>query len=280
MAGAERLAPPVFEAADNRLISPRHSLQDVVRHRTFLAYWVKRNILARYRQTTLGPLWALLLPILSGVVYAIVFGIFIGLRPGVPYAVFAITNLVLWGYATRTILTGPAALLGNLDLITRMRFPREILPIGVWLESLTDLALGGVAVAMFFVYYDVPVTRYMWLAPLVFAVFTMLVLGATFLASAVSISVRDLTHAMPVILQLLLYMAPVIYPSSIVPEAYRSLYLLNPLAVIFAAFEETLFLGRFTLGAELAVSAGISVAMLAGGYRLFKRQEWKLADLL
>ena len=273
--------PPVFEAADNRLIQPRNSLQEVVRHRTFLLYWVWRNISARYRQTTLGPIWALLLPLLSGVVYAFVFGVFLGLQTGgVPYAVFAITNLVLWTYATRTILTGPAALLGNLDLITRVRFPREMFPLSVWLESLTDLALGAVVVAIFFVYYQVPVTRYMLLAPIVFLVYSTFVLGVAFITAAISVTVRDLIHVMPVVLQLLLYLAPVIYPVSIVPEGYRNLYLANPLAVVFAAFEETLFLGRFTLGAELAVSAAVSVAVLTVGYRLFKQQEWRIADLL
>jgi lipopolysaccharide transport system permease protein len=214
-------------------------------------------------------------------VYAFVFGVFLGLRTGdVPYAVFAITNLVLWTYATRTILTGPAALLGNLDLITRVRFPREMFPLSVWLESLTDLALGVVVVALFFVYYQVPLTPYVLIAPVVFLVYSIFVLGIAFITSAISISVRDLIHVMPVLLQLLLYLAPVIYPVAIVPEAYRGLYLANPLAVVFAAFEETLFLGRFTLGAELAVSAAISFAVLALGYRLFKQQEWRLADLL
>lgn len=273
--------PQVFEAADNRLVQPRNSIQELLRHRTFLFYWVWRNISARYRQTTLGPIWAIVLPLLSGIVYAFVFGVFLGLQTGgAPYAVFAITNLVLWTYATRTILTGPAALLGNLDLITRVRFPREMFPLSVWLESLTDLVLGVVVVAMFFVYYDVPVTRYMLIAPIVFLVYSTLILGIAFITAAISVTVRDLIHVMPVVLQLLLYLAPVIYPLAIVPESYRSLYLMNPLAVVFAAFEETLFLGRFTLGLELAASAGVSVVVLALGYRLFKQQEWRIADLL
>lgn len=273
--------PPVFEAADNRLIEPRNSLQEALRHRTFLFYWVWRNISARYRQTTLGPIWALVLPLLSGLVYAFVFGVFLGLQTGgVPYAVFAITNLVLWTYATRTILTGPAALLGNLDLITRVRFPREMFPLSVWLESLTDLVLGLVVVAMFFVYYQVPMTPYLLIAPVVFLVYSTLVLGIAFITAAVSVTVRDLIHVMPVLLQLLLYLAPVIYPLSIVPEAYRALYLMNPVAVVFAAFEETLFLGRFTLGTELAVSGAESLIVLVLGYRIFKQQEWRIADLL
>jgi lipopolysaccharide transport system permease protein len=153
-------------------------------------------------------------------------------------------------------------------------------PLSVWLESLTDLVLGAIVVAMFFVYYQVPVTRYMLLAPVVFLVYSTFVLGIAFIAAAISVTVRDLIHVMPVILQLLLYLAPVIYPVSIVPEGYRDIYLVNPIAVVFAAFEETLFLGRFTLGAELAGSAAISIVVLVLGYRLFKQQEWRLADLL
>lgn len=271
---------PTFEAADGRLIQPRDGLADVFRHRTFLAYWVRRNIVARYRQTTLGPLWAILLPFLSGAVYAFVFSVFLRIETGAPYAAFAITNLVLWAYATRTIMTGPATLFGNLDLITRVRFPREILPLGVWLESFVDLLLGLAVAGAFFVYYQVPPTRYMLLAPVVFLVYTTIILALTFLLTAVAISVRDLTHIMPVLLQLLSFLAPVVYPMSIVPEAHRTLYLANPLATVFAAFEETLFLGRFTLGRELAASAVVAVVLLFVSYRFFKRQEWRLADLL
>jgi lipopolysaccharide transport system permease protein len=271
----------VFEAADNRLIKPAHSILDVVRHRTFLAFWVRRNIMARYRQTSLGPLWALLLPILSGVVYGFVFGIFLGVKSGdVPYAVFATTNLVLWTYATRTILSAPTALFSNLDLITRVRFPREVLPIGVWLEALTDFGLSVLMAMVFFAIFDVPVTRYMLLVPVIFVVFSMLLLGFAFVVAAIAISVRDLVYVMPMVLQLALYLAPVVYPIGIVPPEYRELYLLNPVAVVFASFEETLFLGRFTLGTHLFVSGCVAVLMLWFGYRFFKRQEWKLADLL
>jgi lipopolysaccharide transport system permease protein len=273
--------PPIYEAADNRLIQPRNALQEAFRHRRFLFYWVWRNISARYRQTTLGPIWAIILPLLSGLVYAFVFSAFLGLQTGgVPYAVFAITNLVLWTYATRTILTGPAALLGNLDLITRVRFPREMFPLSVWLESLTDLVLGLMVVAIFFVYYRIPLTKYALLAPVVFVVYSTFVVGFAFIIAAISVTVRDLIHVMPVLLQLLLYLAPVVYPVAIVQPDYRELYLRNPLAVVFAAFEETLFLGRFTLGTELAISAVISIVVLMVGYRVFKRQEWRIADLL
>src|SRR5262245_35367464 len=113
----------VFEAADNRLIRPRDHLRHALRYRVFLAYWLRRNVLTRYRQTTLGPLWAVLQPLLSGVVYAFVFALVLRVQtPPVPYTVFVVSNLVLWTYSMRTILIGPAALLANLDLVTRVQF--------------------------------------------------------------------------------------------------------------------------------------------------------------
>jgi ABC-type polysaccharide/polyol phosphate export permease len=272
---------PVFEAADGRLIQPRDHLRHALRYRTFLGYWIRRNVLTRYRQTTLGPLWAVVQPLLGSLVYAFVFALVLRVdTPPVPYTIFVITNLVLWTYSTRTILSGPAALLGNLDLVTRVRFPREFLPLGVWLESLTDLGLGLAVTALFFVYYQVPVTWFSLLAVVVFVIHTTFTLGVTFLVAALAITVRDVVHIVPVLLQFALYLAPVVYPLDLVPESVRGLYLLNPLGAIFAAYQETLLFGRFTLGRDLAVAAAVSLVLLVASYRLFKRQEWQLADLL
>jgi lipopolysaccharide transport system permease protein len=272
---------PVFEAADDRLIRPRDHLRNALRYRTFLGYWLRRNVLTRYRQTTLGPLWAVLQPLLGSLVYVFVFSLVLRVdTPPVPYALFVVTNLVLWTYSMRTILTGPAALLGNLDLVTRVQFPREFLPLGVWLESLTDLGLGLIVVALFFAYYQVPLTSYALLAIPVFVIHTAFSLGVMFLVAAVAITVRDLLHIVPILLQLALYLAPVVYPLELVPESVRRFFLLNPLGTIFAAYQDTLLFGRFTLGRELAGAAVVSFLLLFGSYRLFKRQEWRLADLL
>jgi lipopolysaccharide transport system permease protein len=270
----------IFEAKDNRLIQPQNHIRHALDHGVFLGYWMRRTLLTRYRQTTLGPVWVILQPLLAGLVYAFVFALLLRVQTPVPYAVFVVTNLSLWSYSARPILVGPTALLGNLDLVTRVQFPREFLPLGVWLESLTDFLIGAVVVAGFFVYYRVPVTNYAFVALAVFVVHTMFTLGATFIVAAVTITVRDLLYVVPLLLQLGLYLAPVVYPVDLVPESARSLYFINPLGTIFAAYQETLFEGRFTLGRELMLSAAISAAMLVFGYRLFKQQEWKLADVL
>jgi ABC-type polysaccharide/polyol phosphate export permease len=273
--------PIAFEASDGRLIHPRRPLVEAWRFRTLLAYWVRRNLVARYRQTTLGPIWAVLVPILSSLVYAFVFSLLLRVQTGaVPYTLFAMTNLALWMYTTRALQTGPAALLGNLDLITRVRFPREFLPISVWLESLVDLAIGLAIVAVFSAWFGVAPTRFIALAPVVLVIHSMLTVGLMLIVAAITVRVRDLIYILPIALQLALYLAPILYPIDLIPAHLRVWYLLNPFATIFAAYHETLYLGRFTLGKELMVCAAISLAALAAGYRLFKSQEWLLADQL
>lgn len=273
--------PIVFEALDGRLIHPSRPLLEAWRFRTLLAYWLRRNLIARYRQTTLGPIWAVLLPILSSLVYAFVFGLLLRVETGaVPYTLFAMTNLALWMYTTRSLQTGPAALLGNLDLITRVRFPREFLPISVWLESLVDLGIGLAIVIVFAAWYGVAPTRFAALAPVVLVIHSMFTVGLMLIVAAVSVRVRDLAYILPITLQLALYVAPILYPIDLIPAHLRTWYLLNPFATIFAAYNQTLYQGRFTLGKELMVCAVMSLVTLAAGYRLFKRQEWLLADQL
>lgn len=282
MQPVSRDSPPIaFEASDGRLIHPRRPLVEAWRFRTLLAYWVRRNLVARYRQTTLGPIWAVLVPILSSLVYAFVFSLLLRVQTGaVPYTLFAMTNLALWMYTTRALQTGPAALTGNLDLITRVRFPREFLPISVWVESLVDLAIGLAIVAVFAAWLGAAPTRFTALAPVVFVIHSMLTVGLMLIVAAITVRVRDLIYILPIALQLALYLAPILYPIDLIPAHLRAWYLLNPFATIFAAYHETLYLGRFTLVKELMVCAAISLAALAAGYRLFKRQEWLLADQL
>jgi ABC-type polysaccharide/polyol phosphate export permease len=271
-----------FEAIDGRLVqAPGDQLRDLVRHRAFFYYWVRRNLLTRYRQTTLGPVWVILQPLLGSAIYGFVFGMVLNVDThGVPYPVFAVTNLVLWTYFVRPIASGPAFLLSHIDTMTRIRFPREFVLLAVWVESLVDLVPGVLVLALFFAYYQIPLSPYAALALVVFVTHTMLTLGLTFLFAALSIAVRDLLYIVPILLQFVLYLSPVLYPLDQVPIGLRRLYLLNPLAAIFAGYQDALLYGRASVTAELAVAALVSLAILVAGYRLFKRMEWKLADLL
>ena len=277
-----RTPPHVFEAADNRILRrPLGHLREAMRYRAFFGYWVRRNLLTRYRQTTLGPLWAVLQPVLGSLIYGFVFAFVLRVDTGpVPYPAFVVVNLVLWNYFARTIVSGAGFFLGNIDLVTRVQFPREMLPLGVWAESLADLLPGSLVVALFFFHYHVSLTPHALLVIPIFAVHTALTLGLTLLVAALSIVVRDLLYIVPLVLQLVMYLSPVVYPAHLVPAPVRSLYFVNPLGVIFAAYQEVLLYGRFTLGRELTVGGLVSVLLLVAGYLVFKRLEWRLADVL
>lgn len=272
----------VFEAADNRLKrSPYGNLGQALRYWPFFASWVRRGLVTRYRQTSLGVLWAIFQPLLTSLVYVLVFSYVLRIRTGsTPYVPFIVTNVVLWSYFSRIVLSGSASVLANMDLVTRARFPREFLPLGVTVESLVDLAIGLLIVGPLFFAYHVALTPAAAIAILAFVVETLLAVGLALLLAGLTVLVRDLVHILPIAFQLFLYMSPVVYPLSIVPAEFHPIFLLNPMGAIFATYDESLFLGKFDLAGPLALAAGISVVVLVLSYRMFKRLEWRFADLL
>jgi ABC-2 type transport system permease protein/lipopolysaccharide transport system permease protein len=159
-------------------------------------------------------------------------------------------------------------------------FPREFLPLGVAFEALVDLVIGIAIIGLLFIIYHQPVTAsILWAIP-VFVIHTCLALGVAFFLSGFSSYVRDLFQILPILLQLLMYLSPVIYPINIVPESIRSLYLFNPLGPIFASYQETILFGQFSYGKEMVIVGLFSVIVLILGYRFFKRTEWRFADTL
>ncbi len=272
----------IYEAADNRV---NRTLKDHLRfafeYRAFFGYWVRRSIITRYSQTTVGLLWAVLQPLLSSLVYILVFSVIarVSTNP-VPYPLFVVTSLVLWNYWQRIVFSGAASVVTNLDIVTRVSFPREFLPLGVAVEAMVDLLIGIVIIAVLFIVYHQPVTvSILWAIP-VFVVHTCLALGLAFFLAGFSSYIRDLFQILPILLQLLLYLSPVIYPINIVPDSIRNLYFFNPLGPIFASYQETILFGQFTYGREIVFVGVFALIVLVLGYRFFKRTEWRFADTL
>lgn len=275
-------SPWVFEAADNQVQrNPYGHLRHALRYRTFFVYWVRRSLVTRYRQTSLGWLWALLQPLISSLIYGIVFSLIVKVdtKP-VPYPLFIITDLVFWSYFSRVVLIGSSSVTGNIELLSRIQFPREFLPLAVWVESLVDLVLGLLIIVVAFLIYHYPITPTALLVIPAFLVESVLALGLAFLLASLTVVVRDLLQIAPLLMQLFIYISPVIYPLANVPENVRALYLFNPLGPIFATVQETLFYGTFSMGGGLAIAGVVSVIVLVGGYAVFKRIEWQFADLL
>lgn len=272
----------IYEATDNRI---NRSLKDHLRfayeYRAFFVYWVRRGIITRYSQTSVGLLWAVLQPLLSSLVYIIVFSFIarVSTNP-VPYPLFVVTSLVLWSFWQRIVFSGSASVVSNLDIVTRVSFPREFLPIGVAAEAFVDLAIGLVIVGVLFIIYHQPVTPYILLAIPIFLIHGCLALGIAFLLAGVSSYIRDLFQILPILLQLLMYVSPVLYPINAVPESIKALYFINPLGIIFAAYQETILYARFSYGRDLFFVTLFAIILLVIGYRVFKRTEWRFADTL
>jgi lipopolysaccharide transport system permease protein len=280
---ATRTTPAlIYEAADNRLRrSPYGNLHHALRYWPFFAAWVRRGLVTRYRQTSLGLLWALIQPLLTSLVYVLVFAYVLRIRTGrTPYVVFIVLNVVLWTYFTRIVLSGSASVIHNMDLIGRARFPREFLPLAVAVESMVDLAIGLAVTLPIFLYYRVPLRPSVVFAGGAFLIETILAVGLALMLAGLTVLVRDLTHILPISVQLLLYLSPVLYPLTIVPIMFQGAFLANPIGAVFASYNESIFLGQFDLAGPLLIAAAVSVVILVLSYRLFKRLEWRFADLL
>lgn len=272
----------VYEAADNKL---RRSLwghvQYALRYWPFFLYWVRRGIVTRYSQTSVGLLWAILQPVLSSLVYIVVFSFVVRVNTDpVPYPLFVLTSLVLWAYFQRIVTSSASSISMSMDIVTKVRFPREFLPLAVVVESWIDLAFGLGIVVILFLIYGYPVTETVLLVPIIFAVETILALGLGFYLAALANTIKDLFQVIGIVMQLVLYLSPVMYPLNTVPDNIRALYVINPMATIFAAYQETILFGRFTVGPALLAVGILSVIVLITGYLFFKRMEWRFADTL
>lgn len=273
---------PVYEAENNRLNrSTLEHIRYALRYWAFFLFWTRRSITTRYSQTSVGMLWALLQPMLSSLVYIVVFSLVIRISTDpVPYPLFIFVSIVMWSYFNRIVFSGAASIPMSMDIVTRVQFPREFLILSVWIESLVDLLIGLGIVALLFLIYRFPIQPTLPIAFFVFIIHTIFSLALAFIISALNSRVRDFMQLLPILLQLLLYLSPVLYPLNLVPETVRGIYFLNPLGSIFAAYQETILYGRFTLLEPLLVIGLFSCVLLVLGYRLFKRMEWNFVDLL
>jgi ABC-type polysaccharide/polyol phosphate export permease len=262
-------------------MSPGGYVGEALRYRGFFGYWVRRSLAVRYRQTSFGWAWAVFEPLWSSLIYVVVFSFFVRVNTGpVPYPLFILLNIVLWNYFNRVVSRSTSSITSNMDLLTKVQFPREFLPLGICAESLVDLAIGLVIVGGLGVFYHFAWPATAPLALLALLAETALAMGLAFYLAAFTTVIRDLLIVIPLLLQLLFYLSPIIYPLASVPTGFHQLYFLNPLTAIFSSYQEALLYGQFSHGKELLGAGAGSIALLVSGYYVFKRLEWQFADLL
>ena len=256
------------------------NLRDLWACRELLYFLMWRDIKVRYKQTVLGAAWALIQPLVTMIIFTYFFGKLAKLpTDGVPYPIFFYTGLLLWTFFSNGVTSGANSLIGNSNLITKVYFPRLIIPSAAVGAGLLDFAIASVLLIGLLVYYDFPVTwGYLMLLPLI-ALTTLLALGVGIWFSALNVKYRDVRYALPFLIQIWLFVSPIIYPSSLVPEEWRWAMALNPVAGVVEAFRASLF-GRPFRWVTLAYSCAFTLVMLAYASYAFRRMERNFAELI
>jgi lipopolysaccharide transport system permease protein len=257
------------------------SVTNLFQSKDLLREWTARNIRARYQQSALGWLWALIQPAAQVAMFAIIFTLVVPVDTGdIPYVLFAYVAMVPWTFLATSLPDMSNSLVENMSLVTKIYFPREVLPIAAMLARLMDFGVAAVLVVFLILFFQVPLFSLGWLfLPVILAVQLVLMLGLGLACAALNVFYRDVRSLLVLGLQLWFYASPVIYPVSLVPDWLRPFYKLNPMVGIITAYRNVLLEGKlpdFSLG----IAALISVVLFVLGYWFFKRVEFQFADIV
>ena len=243
--------------------------------------WTVREIKIRYKQSILGAAWAVLQPLSLTVIFTIVFSYFARVPTGdTPYAVFAYTALLPWTLFNTAISFAVPSLVVNMSLVTKIYFPKEILPLASIGAALLDFFVGVFVFLGLLIFFQLPLfSSLVWL-PVILLVQILLMVGVSLFAAAVNVFFRDIRFVIPLILQIWLYASPVIYPSSLVPENYKWIYMINPMVGLLDGYRKIMLDGEPPFTTEFIISIWLSVLSLVLGYWMFKESEPQFADII
>jgi homopolymeric O-antigen transport system permease protein len=260
---------------------PALGLRELWEYRELLYFLTWRDIKVRYKQTALGAAWAVIQPFFLMVVFSLFFGRLAGVpSDGVPYPIFSFCGLLPWQLFANSLTQSSNSLVGSQNLITKVYFPRLVVPISAVLAGLVDFAIAFVILlAMLFFYGIVPGWQIVALPGLiVLAVMTALSVGLWL--SALNVQYRDVRYTINFLVQFWLFATPVAYPSSIVPEKWRAIYGLNPMVGVVDGFRWALLGRPQSPGVSLLVSTVVVFLLLVGGLYYFRRLEQEFADIV
>lgn len=281
---AETVAfPPPSATPFVRIEPPRGwlelHLQDIWKYRDLLYFLVWRNVKVRYKQTVIGIAWVVLQPLMTMGVFTLFFGRLAKLpSDGLPYPVFYFAALVPWTYFSTALQNCTSVVVENQNVITKVYFPRLILPLTAVISNLVDFAIGfGVLLIVIFVYGIRPEPAAIWL-PVLLLLALLTALGVGLWMSALNALYRDVRYIVPFIVQFWMFASPVAYPSSLVPQRWRWLYGLNPMAGVIDGFRWALTGRGVAPGPLMVASASAVVAVVLGGLFFFQRMEGTVAD--
>ena len=255
-------------------------LRELWEYRELLYFLVWRDVKVRYKQTALGAAWAIIQPLFTMIVFSVFFGRLAGLpSDGLPYPVFSYTALVPWTYFATALAMSSNSLVDHARLITKVYFPRLLVPAASVLAGLLDLAIASTVLVGMILYYGIVPGPAVLLLPAFVILAAATALGVGLWLSALNVQYRDVRYTIPFLVQFWLFLTPVAYSSSLVPERWRALYGLNPMTGVVEGFRWALLGKADPPGALLFVSVASVILLLGGGLFYFRRMERRFADV-
>ena len=266
------------------LLKPTHGwasldLMDLWRYRELIYFMTWRDLKVRYKQTFIGAGWAILQPFMIMVVFSIFFG---GLAKmpsdNIPYPIFSFAALLPWELFVKALSSASRSLITSSHMLTKVYFPRMILPLATILAGLVDFGIAFLVLMAMMAFYGIAPTATIWTLPLFLLLALITTLGVGLWLAALNVLYRDVSYITPFLTQFWMYITPIAYPASMVPEKWRLLYALNPMTGVVEGFRWALFGTQTTIWPMLAVSSVISLCLLISGLFYFRRMERQFAD--
>ncbi len=255
-------------------------LSAIWEYRELLLFLTWRDIRVKYRQALAGLLWVIIQPIATMFIFNIFFSRMMGLKTGgVPYPLFAFSGIVPWLFFSNAVINSSNSLVGNTNLITKVYFPRMIIPGAAVLAGLVDFLIAMVVVMIMMLWFDVELTSQILLLPLLVLLTALMTFGLGMLMAALNVRYRDVRHALPFLLQLLMFATPIFYPPNLIPSELAWFVAINPLSGLIGGYRAAL-LGQRLDWAAIALTATITLIMLIIAFWYFRRTEDIFADIV
>jgi homopolymeric O-antigen transport system permease protein len=258
------------------------SLKELWDYREVIVFLAWRDIQVRYKQTIFGASWAILQPLISMVIFSVIFGRVAKMpSDGVPFPIFSFAALVPWMFFANSVNKASNSLVGSAGIVTRIYFPRLAMPLSATLGNVVDFLLAFVVLLALMVYYGImPNANVVWLPMLLLLALTT-ALGVGFLLAAMNVQFRDVRHAVPFLIQSWMFATPVVYPASLIQDpVWKVVYSLNPMVGVIEGFRWALLGTSSAPGLSIVVSSIVAIVVLVIGVVYFKRMERTFADVV
>ncbi len=257
-------------------------VRELWRHRELLWLVTQREIKVRYKQSALGVAWAVLQPLSLMAVFTVFFSWFARIASdGIPYPLFSYAALLPWTFFSTSLSFAIPSLIANSHIITKIYFPREIVPLASVLTGFLDFLVAAAVFVLLLAFYRVPPTwNLLFVLPIV-TIQVAFTVGVSLLLSAFTVLYRDVRHTLPLLIQIWMFVTPILYPASVVPARWQTWYFsLNPMAAIIDGYRRTIIQGVSPQGKYLLLATAVSVVLLWAGYKYFKSLEKEFADIV